>query len=202
MTTGLAKVISRLFDLYTWSFIIYVLALSQTGLTLSQFIFLGSSLFLLEVIFPVGLFILFLKKKLITDIDLTQRRERPLYFFCLFLLVVSGSLLGYAAGTRLFFLIQLVELFLIGGMILITLFWKISGHLMINAAGIFFLNYFFGGGYWWLFILLLPVGWSRWYLHKHDFWQLLAGALLGFSIPIVVFWVFGFLYLLEYRLSN
>lgn len=183
MTPRLAKVISRLFDLYTWSVVINVLALIRTDLSWAQFIFLGLSLFLLEVTFPVALFILFLKKKLITDIDLTQRRERPLYFSCLFLLVALGSLLGYVAGTRLFFLIQLVELFLIGGMILITLFWKISGHTMINAAGIFFLNYFFGRRYWWLVFLLLAVGWSRWYLKKHTPAQLAAGVLLGFGIP-------------------
>ncbi len=191
MTPLLAKVISRLFDLYTWSVVINVLALTRTNLSRPQFIFMGAVLFLLEVIFPVALFILFLKKKLITDIDLTQRRERPLYFSCLFLLAALGSLLGYVVGTRPFFLIQLVELFLIGGMTLITLFWKISGHMMINAAGIFFLNYFFGWQYWWLFFLLLPVGWSRWYLHKHDLWQLLAGALLGLSIPTAVFGVIG-----------
>lgn len=186
MIIGLAKVISRLFDLYTWSLVIYVLALTQTGLSRPQFIFLGLSLLLLEVIFPVGLFILFLKKKLITDIDLTQRRQRPLYFSCLFLLVAFGSLLSYVAGTRLFFIIQLVELFLIGGMIIITIFWKISGHTMINAAGIFFLNYFFGWQYWWLFCLLLPIGWSRWYLRKHTFPQLWLGAAVGAIVPYLI----------------
>lgn len=185
MTTFFAKFISRFFDLYSWSIFLNLLFLTKTGLNYQQFISLAGVILLFEVILPLALFIFFLKKGLITDLDLSSRRQRPLYFSFLFLFVAAGGLFGLILGSRLFFLLQLIGLFLIGTMTLISFFWKISGHAMINAAGIFFINFFFPGRFWWLFLLLLPVSWSRWYLKKHSLFQLAAGALVGLAVPYV-----------------
>ena len=191
MKARLAWIISRILDLYTWSIIINVLFLINTGLNRLQITYFSLAFLLLEVILPFLLYYFFRKRKLITDVDLSLRRQRPLYFFCLFLLVALGTLMGMVFGTREFFLMQLTSLFLVGATTAITLFWKISGHAMVTAAGVLFINYFFAWRFWWLFFILIPVCWSRWYLHKHTPLQLLAGAILGTFLPMIILRLVG-----------
>lgn len=153
---------------------------------ISQITALLPLLFLFEVLLPLVLFSFLLRKRIITDIDISRREQRPVYFSALFALVTLGALAGFLFGNRFYFSLQLAILLALGLTVSISLFWKISGHLLVNSAGIFFINFFFGGSFGWLYLLLPLVGWSRWYLKKHDFWQLLAGAALGSLIPYLV----------------
>lgn len=184
--TLFAKIISRAFDLYTWSLLLNTLFLFRSRLTTSQITLLLPLLFLFEVFLPLALFSFLLKKRVITDIDISRRRERPFYFSALFVLVAFGVISSFLFGNRFYFSLQLTALLALGLMVVISLFWKISGHLLVNSAGFFFINFFFGGSFGWLYWLLPVVGWSRWYLKKHDFWQLLAGAILGSLVPYLV----------------
>ncbi len=189
----LAKLISRLFDLYTWSIILNFLFLYRSNLTSPQVAALIPIVVLLELILPVIIFAVFLKKGIISDVDITRREQRPRFFSVLAALMLVGSAAGYVYGNPLFFWLQLTVLATIMIMVVITLFWKISGHTMVNSLGIFFLNYFFAGKFWWLYFLLLPVAWSRWHLKKHSPLQLLAGAVLGLAVPLVMLKLGGFL---------
>lgn len=189
----LAKLFSRLFDLYTWSIILNLLFLYRSKLTPPQAAVLTPLVVLLELILPVVVFVFFLKKGFISDVDITRRGERPRFFSVLAALMLVGSVAGYVYGNPLFFWLQLTVLAEILIVVAITLFWKISGHTMVNSLGIFFINYFFAGKFWWLYFLLIPVAWSRWYLKKHSPLQLLAGAALGLAVPLTMLKLGGFL---------
>ncbi len=75
----------------------------------------------------------------------------------------------------------------------ISLFWKISIHSIGVAGPAAALIYVFGYvGL--IFILLIPlVIWSRLYLKRHTLYQVIAGALLGFSLTTLqIYLLIGF----------
>lgn len=191
--TLLAKIISRAFDLYTWSLLLNALFLFRSGLMVSQITVLLPLLFLFEVLLPLVLFSTLLKKKIITDLDISRREQRPFYFSALFVLVAFGVISSFLFGNRFYFSLQLTALLSMGLMVVVSLVWKISGHMLVNSTGVFFINFFFGGAFGWLYLLLPVVGWSRWYLRKHTLLQLLGGALLGGAAPFLVLSLGGYL---------
>ena len=135
--------------------------------------FLGLLLFI-DVVLPLMAYGHLLRKKEISDWDITRRAERvPLYAF------TTVAHLGGVSVAWLFkqwLLAQILGVFwlLAAVFTLITLKWKISIHMGVNAALVTYL----GLGWWGLGLLVL-VGWSRWYLKKHRLIQIVGGAMLG-----------------------
>jgi membrane-associated phospholipid phosphatase len=136
------------------------------------------------------------KKGLITDkkndFNIRKREERPLYN----LIITLGFLTNYilismykiptATEVALF---VTVSFFVFG---IITLFWKISGHMTQTVLGILILAYVFPdiaiyiilAGY----LIALPlVGYSRIKLKHHNIYQVLAGTVVTTIIGILIF---------------
>ena len=74
--------------------------------------------------------------------------------------------------------------------LLISLFWKISIHAVGVAGPVAFLIYVFGyPGL--IFLLLIPlIMWSRLYLKRHTFGQVIAGSVLGFILTTAQIYLF------------
>jgi membrane-associated phospholipid phosphatase len=148
------------------------------------------------ILTPILTYFYLYKKGLITDkkfdFNIRKRQERPLYNFII--------ILGFLTNFLLFSMYKVpvakeVALFLLLAFLsftLITLFWKISGHMTQTVLSILILAYIFPsastyillGGY----LVCIPlVGLSRIKLGHHDIWQVIAGTLVTTVIGLLLF---------------
>lgn len=184
----LAKVISYLFlppvvNLISFIAIIFFFESEQNQRLTSL---LYTSLF--TVVFPVLVFILFLKKGNIADPDARNRKERHMPYLVFAVIIFTGYLLipwaQFADETRFLFLIYLLNLLFL---FFVNLFWKISAHTM--GAGGLTGTFIFIFGWWGL--MLLPVifvlAWARFRLKCHTPWQLFFGAFFGILNTLLFF---------------
>jgi membrane-associated phospholipid phosphatase len=136
------------------------------------------------------------KKGLITDkkfdFNIKKREERPLYN----LILILGFLTNYILlALYKVPVVEEIALFLLLAFLvfsIVTLFWKISGHMTQTVLGILIFAYVFPD--YRLYILLVGyllcvplVGLSRIKLGHHDIWQVIAGTLVTTSIGILLF---------------
>lgn len=146
-----------------------------------QFLIFGFAL-------PILLFIVFLKLKIISDPDASDRKERTIPFIITLALLVVLLIFNtnYAVEWAL---TQLTISYLATTIIIlvINLFWKISAHAMTVAHSIGVLVGI-EADLWWVGVaVLLMLGWSRLYLKRHTPMQVIAGTLVGFSIGFFIF---------------
>ena len=118
----------------------------------------------------------------VSDVDLSQRRERPLLFVvALFAAGAAMGCLWALDAPRLLMRFAAAHATILAATMLVTLYWKISIHSAGTAAMAFLLPTTYGG----LMLVLTPVllvGWSRLYLKCHTLPQVLAGGMLGWMI--------------------
>ena len=145
------------------------------------------------IFFPLIFFAASLKLGWISDIDLSDRRERP-YFLSVFLISLAAAIiLLYFLDVPQKFLAYAVSGFVITIIAaVITLFWKISFHTAITSSVFAAIVILGGTRFLPLLLLIIPIGWSRLVLKKHTFWQVVGGTLLAFLVTGTVFYLFGF----------
>ena len=148
------------------------------------------------IVMPILLYFYLYKKGLITDekfdFNIRKREERPLYLFLIALgfitnfILISMYNIPQVKEITLFFSLA----FLVFA--IITIFWKISGHMTQTVITILILAYVFTDiriyillvGY----LICVPlVGYSRIKLKHHNIWQVIAGTLVTTAIGILVF---------------
>jgi len=127
----------------------------------------------------------------ISDLDMSQRRERETVFSVFVLSYFVGtislycvhappilvaSMAGYTAAA---FVVQSI-----------TRFWKISTHALGITAPLVALVVLYGQQPLPFAVLIPLVGWSRVYLKAHTTLQVVAGTLLGFASVYVFFRLF------------
>ncbi|KKQ87234.1 MAG: Membrane-associated phospholipid phosphatase [Berkelbacteria bacterium GW2011_GWA2_38_9] len=183
----IAFIISRVFDpaLLTAVLILFIVLLSPLNL---QEKFIWIIIFeILDFIIPIGVFAYLHKTKQVSDIDITDRKERlPLFR-------LTTSLYGISFFLSLLFklpqevIITSFSAFVIMAVwTTITPYWKISAHI----AGITtctLLIYFLTDLTWirWVGpLLIILIAWSRYIQKKHTLKQL-VGALILSSILVI-----------------
>ncbi|MCG8377122.1 MAG: phosphatase PAP2 family protein [Chlorobiales bacterium] len=140
-------------------------------------------LFLASTIVPMLLIYGLKKIGKVSDYNITFREQR----FLPLLVMVGVNFLGYELmqqleAPRIFtgiLLFNAVNMVLI---LLITLQWKISIHLLTLASSVALLYLQFGAFAFWLLFLVPVLMWSRIYLKAHTFMQTLVGSLIGFLV--------------------
>lgn len=184
----IARIISRIFSPIIEAPLIIWLATSLNITFLSWLkVFLISLFFLFFL--PYSFFLISLKIGSISDWDVTKRKERYGFNIIVLFSIIACLLVFYFLNEKalVYFYIRLLMPFFL--YFLITFFWKISGHMLVNSIFILLLFFYasvplqkpivlFSG------ILLIIVGWSRIKLKKHTLAQVAAGALLPFTILI------------------
>ena len=140
-------------------------------------------LFLASTIVPILLIYGLKKIGKVSDYNITFREQR----FLPLLVMVGVNFLGYElmqqlAAPRIFTGILLFNAVNTVLILLITLQWKISIHLLTLASSIALLYLQFGAVAFWLLFLVPVLMWSRIYLKAHTFMQTLVGGLIGFLI--------------------
>ena len=140
-------------------------------------------LFLASTIVPILLIYGLKKIGKVSDYNITFREQR----FLPLLVMVGVNFLGYELmqqleAPRIFTGILLFNAVNTVLILLITLQWKISVHLLTLASAIALLYLQFGVVAFWLFLLVPVLMWSRVYLKAHTFMQTLVGSLIGFLV--------------------
>ena len=188
MNKKLATVISRIFDPFITFAVALVAVFYKQGeplSTLGLFILLGIGV-------PFLLTVIALKKHMIGNWDISERRERPKFFGMLLVVecIILFLMKNMVTASTLHFLIFIIAG--IVGLAVITLFWKISGHMAALALATGTLIALFGPS-WWPVLLIVPVvGWARVIRKDHTILQVAAGALYSWSLLILFGKIFNF----------
>jgi len=144
-----------------------------------------------SVVLPIANIMYFSRKYHNDDkLDVVNKEDR--------MLPLIAGVIGYAVGVVLLYLLQAPWLatVLMVCYVLVTLaitfitpYWKIS----IHSCGVIGPTLGLAVAFWpvgLLYILLLPpIAWSRYVLKKHTPLQLVMGAVVGFIITYVIFWI-------------
>jgi membrane-associated phospholipid phosphatase len=148
------------------------------------------------ILTPIIAYSYLYKKGLITDkkfdFNIRKRQERPLYNFIIILgfltnfLLLSMFKVAFAKEIALFLLLAFLAF------TVITLFWKISGHMTQTALSILILAYIFPSASIYIllvgYLICVPlVGLSRIKLGHHNIWQVIAGTLVTTAIGLLLF---------------
>lgn len=136
----------------------------------------------------------FILKKLgkISDYEFTKREERPPYFT-----IVTGGYLILFIVIGLIFKNQPVTytslaLFSTSCILtLVTLYWKMSGHMTYSTLFFFTLLFLFPEVPFLplIFIFTPLIAISRVVLKKHTVWQTIIGTLVCATVSILIYWV-------------
>lgn len=142
--------------------------------------------------FTIVPFIVLKKMGKISDYEFTKREERPPYFT----LVTVGYLLLFVLTSLLIknTNLSLVTLALFSTscvLTMVTLFWKMSGHMTYSTLFFFTLISLFSEVKFLpiIFIFTPLIAISRVILKKHTIWQTILGTLVCATITILIYWV-------------
>ncbi len=180
-----AYFISRIFDPF-WVLgvlaIIVSLRSGLAGVNLERFLLLLTTVI---IGLPAGLLIWAVKTKRVGNIDVSSRRQR-VKVLGIFLLMLSVDLLlvKFFGNQTLFNLFIFFSIWFLG-FFLITLFWKISGHMAALTLSILLIIRWYGLA-WLPLIFLLPLlAWARIASKNHSLKQVIAGII--YSVFIFLF---------------
>ena len=137
---------------------------------------------------PLAYLLIGRKRGWVSDLELSRREERPRFI----LISLSSDMLALVVlwlgqGPHLLRLIVLTYFCLAIIMFTISNYWKISMHMAGVGGFATALVFIFGAPALWAFLSLPPVAWARLHRRKHNIQQLIAGALAGALITVLVF---------------
>lgn len=172
--------------------LILILSLGNQSLTLENDLFTFLFLITFQIIIPLVVVYGSLRSGKIASWDIPVLKDRVklllLTAFCYLITLLYLLVIGEQELFKLNFLIVLISLLTA----LISKWWRISLHACAITFFALFVNYYLNLDAAWLYLVILPVCWSRYYLGKHSFFQLLAGILLTLGVGIVGFSLFGY----------
>ena len=186
MRDRLARWISILFDSSVLSIPIFL----AFGWIESGISGLGWAALILIIVtgIPLAYLTIGIKRGWVSDMEMTKRSERPRFILIsLSSDVLALLILHILHGPHLLSVIVLTYFCLAITMLTISSFWKISLHMAGVSGFATALLYVFGYPAIWAFLSLPLVAWARLHRRKHTPAQLVAGAIAGALITILVF---------------
>ncbi|MFP3897472.1 MAG: EamA family transporter [Anaerolineales bacterium] len=172
---------------YVTALLLMVIALADP-ISLGRGLLWAAGLNLLTVVVPLFIFKRELRRGTISDWHISDRLERLQFFPALALVLGAGIplfLIILLGGPRPFlvlfssaFLLVLVEM-------LITVWWKISGHVSTVAVGATMATAFLGAWAFPLLLLIPLVAWARVKVGAHTVMQALIGGLAGVAASLL-----------------
>jgi membrane-associated phospholipid phosphatase len=134
-------------------------------------------------------FVLFgVKKKIFNNIDVSNKKQRPLLYFI-------GGLLSFIYLINLYLLkgppiLSITTFGIILGIVIaafINIKIKVSMHVASFSALITALSIVYGG-YFLLLLLLIPlIGWARVNIERHTTKEVIVGAMLGILLSLIMY---------------
>jgi hypothetical protein len=188
MSRRWARLVSNLLSPpLVWAVMIFTIAFHVTSnqtLALTYALVYGVMICLLPILYIAWM----VRRGKISDLHMKERRERIIPF----LISVLCSTLAWAAlrlmnAPDILPLVAAVTLIQLSIMAVITLFWQISMHAMGITVAVVAMGVVFGVGAALVTSPLVPiVAAARLSLRRHTLAQVVAGALLGVLIPLLV----------------
>lgn len=166
-------VISRIFDPFFMLGVVFVVLLWGHPLLVPALIAM--------VFFPFFLYFLAWKMNIISDWDMSNRRQRPRVLWTLLAIEII-SLFVFQLWPLLPILLAMI------GFSVITHVWKISGHAMSAALATGSIILRFGWNYWPVLFIVPLVAWSRVIRKNHTVAQVVAGALYSWGVLALIYW--------------
>jgi len=155
---------------------------------------LGWAILILIIVtgIPLAYLVIGLRYGWVSDMEMTQRSERPRFI----LISLSSDVLAllvllFLHGPHLLSVIVLTYFCLAITMLTISRFWKISLHMAGVGGFSTALLYVFGIPMLWVFLSLPLVAWARLHRRKHTLAQLVTGAIAGILVTILTFGLIG-----------
>ena len=181
-----SETVTHIFNYGPWVALVLIVGVFKTGLTSSQVKLILPISLIFDLIVPLLIYFLLIKIGKITDKSLIKREDRTFLFGVSSCFALVATVFAFYLANDLFFKLHLM-FFIVGfTTFLITLFFKISGHMIINTSFIFILNFLFGWSLLWLFLIVPVVAFARLYLKAHTLAEILAGAAVGFIEPYLI----------------
>lgn len=185
MKTKIANIISDVFNAYLGLFISTFLVIFKERDLIPNWEFI----LFLTISLPLIQVFLFKYFKLIDNLEISDRKQRPM--FHLFATIPNIIILFIAlnGSSPLFVSILLVSLSINIVMGIVSIFWKMSGHLIyLSSSAYIILKLYFSWPLLIFFFLLLPlVAWARVHLQRHTIAQVIAGSIMGILIAFLIF---------------
>ena len=177
----LATIISRIFDPFVTLTALLVMTFIHGGET---HVFTWIAAFGLMVGLPIVLMLVAIHKEIVSDWDISRRRERPRVLGIILLLELISVFLVRPL-TFPWIAQTLIWIFIVfSGFTLITLRWKISGHALTSALFTGAVIAWYGWS-WWPVLLIVPVAaWARVVTKKHTVAQVIAGAVYAWALVV------------------
>lgn len=180
-----AVLISRLFEPLLISIVLLSMVFYRAQVPTPTLVYQSLVILVFMVIIPVGLLLRALKKKTISNWDISNRKERvgALAVFLGIFVIGTGllSLFSVSSITQFFLYLFVVLLMFF----LITTFYKMSGHLTVFSLFITYLYHVVGGYSVLLFLLLPLLAWSRVVLKRHTVSQVITGTIFGITCACI-----------------
>ncbi|HUY11802.1 MAG TPA: phosphatase PAP2 family protein [Candidatus Dormibacteraeota bacterium] len=187
----LARILSTIFNPFLTSLALFVILSSATARTTEEF---WKLLFVSAAFTSLGpmLFVFWLyASDRISDLDMSQRRERESVFSAFTLAYVLGGLILWAMHAPMLILAALAGYAVAGAIVQVTTrYWKISTHALGITAALTVLTFLEGRAPLPFMVLIPMVGWARVYLHSHTIAQVIGGSLLGIITVVMLFNLF------------
>jgi len=176
--------ISRLFDPFLLLLVSVSFAAYRSGIEGSAFV-----TFFLFLLFGIVAPLFFLlvwatKTKQVSNYDLSKRQERVRALLILFPFLIA-DIIGIAIFFPKLLTFFILIFFLLFGFFLITLKWKISGHIICATFTIGLLLLWYGMRLWPILLFLPLIAWARLELKRHTMGEVIGGvvyAVVIFSI--------------------
>lgn len=152
-------------------------------------IFFWAILFLsLFLLLPTMYIFYLVKKGMITDFHMKNREQRIKPLSIIFVhLLLSVLLYSYMGGPSIFMVLALCGLIMVGLVVFISLYWKVSGHCAA-AGGLFIIAFNYYDKLAFLLALFVAlIAWSRVRLGSHSLSQTLVGIVLGVVVTFGLF---------------
>lgn len=151
---------------------------------------LVTSIFVL--IIPVAYMIENIDNIRFVDLHLTNKKDREkVLLVTIFSVFVGYFMLSFIGMPQPLLLIELVGLFNLIVITFITFKMKLSIHLAVLTIAATLVVYFLGLDYIWLYLLLIPLGWARYYREKHTLSEIFAGIFLSLIITVFIIKAFA-----------
>lgn len=181
-----SKIVTNVFQYYTWVPIFIVAAVFKAGLKTEHFKTTIIILHSLDVFAPILVYIFLLNGGKIKDANLIKREDRPQLFGITTFLVFIATVISYRLGSPLFFQVHLIVFIFMLTLTAITMFFKISAHMFINTFFIFMLNFIYDWKLLWLFLIVPVVAFARLNLKAHTRVEVVLGTIVGFVEPYLL----------------
>ncbi len=182
---NVATIISRIFDPIVVFSIAIIVAAVQSGMNGGALFYFFIVFGLLVVIPPAVLLLWAVKTKHISDVDVSNRSQRVRVLLVFGLFLIADYFVIKSFGNIALETLFVLFILWFTGFFVITLFWKISGHLAGLTLVLGLLIQWYGSMMVPLIILIPLVAWVRVVSKNHTIAQVVGGFL--YSIIVLLF---------------